>query len=279
MLQGRKTKVKFFYSIFCQPSFANTRRPMLFRQKTERIFASLEIMSKKNAYICTVNRPATASTYSAPHPTMPQDCPVFQYPSHRPRYKGHDYYERGIYLITIVIAHRDPLLGKLNMDPIHPAVDLTPLGRAVEEIWKTIGSHHQEVKVVALQMMPDHLHAILFVKEKMEKPPGKVLLGVKQACNQAFRQMMPVEVVAVAQQHAKQRLYSDKKAPLPRAFFSLAIIKTQTLRASFCASRRYNEEQTCNFLLLFCDSVEYFVFLHVHHDKHRCETCSCKIRR
>jgi hypothetical protein len=54
-------------------------------------------------------------------------------------------------------------------------------------------------------MMPDHLHAILFVQTKMEKPLGKVLLGVKQACNQAFREMMPVELVAVAQQHAQQK--------------------------------------------------------------------------
>ncbi len=36
------------------------------------------------------------------------------------------------------------------------------------------------------------------VKEKMEKPLGKVLLGVKQACNQAFREMMPMEFVAMA---------------------------------------------------------------------------------
>ena len=85
-----------------------------------------------------------------------------------------------------------------------PHIQLAPLGEAVAEIWQTIGSHHREVKVVALQMMPDHLHAILFVKERMEKPLGKVLLGVKQACNQAFREVMPVELVAVAQQHARQ---------------------------------------------------------------------------
>jgi len=50
----------------------------------------------------------------------------------------------------------------------------------------------------------DHLHAILFVQRKMEKPLGKVLLGVKQACNQAFREMMPVELVAVAQQQTQR---------------------------------------------------------------------------
>ena len=53
-------------------------------------------------------------------------------------------------------------------------------------------------------MMPDHLHAILFVRAQMEKPLGKVLLGVKQACNQAFRELMTEEFVAVAQQHAQQ---------------------------------------------------------------------------
>lgn len=68
--------------------------------------------------------------------------------------------------------------------------------------------------MVALQMMPDHLHAILFVKERMEKPLGKVLLGVKQACNKAFRELMPVEFVAMAQQHAEQRdNMQNKRAP------------------------------------------------------------------
>lgn len=39
--------------------------------------------------------------------------------------------------------------------------------------------------------------------EKMEKQLGKVLLGVKQACNHAFREVLPVEIVAVTQQHAE----------------------------------------------------------------------------
>ena len=43
----------------------------------------------------------------------------------------------------------------------------------------------------------------------MEKPLGKILLGFKQACNQAFRELMPVEFVAVAQQHAQQNRKND----------------------------------------------------------------------
>lgn len=123
----------------------------------------------------------------------------------------HDYTGRRMYMITMVTEGRKPLFGQVvgrseavEPSPEVPRVVLSALGEAIEQIWLTISSHHPEVKVVALQMMPDHLHAILFVKKQMEKPLGKVLLGVKQACNQAFRKLMPVEFVAVAQQYAQQ---------------------------------------------------------------------------
>lgn len=130
-------------------------------------------------------------------------------PSMQRRCVDHDYTARRMYMITMVTEGRKALFGKVEgrseaVEPSEeaPRIELSPLGEAVAEIWQTIGCHHPEVKVVALQMMPDHLHAILFVKEKMEKPLGKVILGVKQACNRAFREMMPEGVVAVAQQHA-----------------------------------------------------------------------------
>jgi len=122
-----------------------------------------------------------------------------------------DYTARRMYMVTMVTEARKPLFGQVvgrsdavGLSQDVPHIELSTLGETIEQIWQTIGSHHPEVKVVALQMMPDHLHAILFVKERMEKPLGKVLLGVKQACNQAFRELMPVEFVAMAQQHAQQ---------------------------------------------------------------------------
>lgn len=132
-------------------------------------------------------------------------------PSMQRRCVDNDYTARRMYMITMVTEERKPLFGKvvghsgaMKPSPEVPHIELSPLGVAVERVWQTIGNYHPEVKVVALQMMPDHLHAVLFVKEKMEKPLGKVLLGVKQACNQAFRELMPVQFVAVAQQHAGQ---------------------------------------------------------------------------
>ena len=132
-------------------------------------------------------------------------------PSMQRRCVDNDYTARRMYMITMVTEGRKPLFGKVvgHSDAVEsstesPHIELSPLGEAVAGIWQTIGDYHPEVKVIALQMMPDHLHAILFVMSQMEKPLGKVLLGVKQACNQAFREVMPVEFVAVAQRHAQQ---------------------------------------------------------------------------
>ena len=128
---------------------------------------------------------------------MPQDRPVPQYPSHRPHYKGHDYYERGICLITIVIAHRDPLFGSLNMDPVHPGVDLTPLGRAVEEEWEKIPDaellHGRHLRILGKVAMPDHFHGVLFVEERMDVSVGEVIWGFKTACTKRWRAITGVD--------------------------------------------------------------------------------------
>lgn len=138
-------------------------------------------------------------------------------PSMQRRCVDYDYTERRMYMVTMVTEGRKPLFGRVTgrSEAIEPSaeaphIELSPLGEAVEQIWQTIGIHHPKVQVVALQMMPDHLHAILFVKERLEKPLGKVLLGVKQACNQVFRELMPEGFVAVAQQYAGQIISEEE---------------------------------------------------------------------
>ena len=118
-------------------------------------------------------------------------------PSMTRRRFGHDYEERRIYLITLTVEGRRPLLGHLAGDPqvSHgaegaPHIVLSPLGRAVEEAWMSIGSYYPEVKVVALQLMPDHLHGILFVRERMSQHLGHVIKGFKAATNKAYRTLV-----------------------------------------------------------------------------------------
>ena len=132
-------------------------------------------------------------------------------PSMKRRAVDHDYHERRIYLVTLVVEGRRPLLGRLagNVSaaagtPDYPHVDPTPLGAAVADMWQTIPEHHPGVEVLAFQLMPDHVHGILFVTRYLEEGLGKVILGFKQACNKEFRRLVGVEPVAVAQQQAQQ---------------------------------------------------------------------------
>ncbi len=134
-------------------------------------------------------------------------------PSMHRRMVGHDYQRRQMYMITMVTEGRRPLLGQVmgKSDapfgtPDAPRTEPSELGRRVEQCWHEIGLRYPQIEVLAFQLMPDHFHGILFVKEYLEKPLGKVLLGFKQGCNKAFRTLFPaVSSVAVLQQQTEHQ--------------------------------------------------------------------------
>ncbi len=118
-------------------------------------------------------------------------------PSMLRRCVGHDYTGRQIYLITMVTEGRRPLFGQVvgksdapKGSEEEPRIVLSELGKRVAEEWWAASIHHPEIEVIALQMMSDHLHGILFVKKKMEKPIGIALRGFKQSCNKHYRELV-----------------------------------------------------------------------------------------
>ncbi len=118
-------------------------------------------------------------------------------PSMLRRFVGHDYTDRQIYMITMVTEGRRPLFGRVvgksdvpKGSPDAPRIELSELGRRVVDEWWATSDHHPEITVVALQMMPDHLHGILFVTRKMEKPLGMAIRGFKQSCNKHYRELV-----------------------------------------------------------------------------------------
>ncbi len=130
-------------------------------------------------------------------------------PSMNRRMVGHDYQERQMYMITMVTEGRRRLLGTvvgrsdgLRGTADEPRIVLTDLGRRVSQNWHDIGVRYPQIRIIALQMMPDHFHGILFVREHLDRPLGNVLLGFKQGCNKAFRELVPS--VAVLQQQTQQ---------------------------------------------------------------------------
>ncbi|MBR5169417.1 MAG: hypothetical protein IKW85_02480 [Muribaculaceae bacterium] len=131
-------------------------------------------------------------------------------PSMLRRCIDHDYQGRCIYLITLVTEGRRPLFGKLEGrsdaekgSQEEPRIVLNELGEAVQRNFHSIKERHPEIHVLALQMMPDHLHGILFVRERMDKHLGQAIAGFKAGCNKDYRRLVLGEevkrVVAVPQ--------------------------------------------------------------------------------
>ena len=109
------------------------------------------------------------------------------------RNSHHDYHSRRIYMITLVVDGRKPVLGNLcNPDENHPApwVRPTELGKRILDNWTTIPSHHPEVHNLAIQLMPDHLHFILFVTKQVPYHLGKVVNGFKTGCNKISKELL-----------------------------------------------------------------------------------------
>lgn len=140
-------------------------------------------------------------------------------PSMHRRKRDFDYSGRRMYMVTMAVEGRHPLFGKVVGDvkaeygsKDAPHIELSPLGEAVSKCWYEIEERSPEIVIVALQMMPDHFHGILFVREKMEKHVGIALRGFKFGCNKAFRRLCPelaeraiaVQQAAILLRHTQQ---------------------------------------------------------------------------
>ena len=116
-------------------------------------------------------------------------------PSMKHRCEEKDYTERGIYLVTIATEARRPLLGTLAGDaslyegPDAPHVVLSPLGERVKEEWFGITRYYHQIEVIRLCIMPDHIHGVLFVHEKLPRHLGHVINGFKAGTRRAAREL------------------------------------------------------------------------------------------
>lgn len=110
---------------------------------------------------------------------------------YRPHNPGHDYYEAGAYLITLVVGERERILSSLNDDAKQPGVVLSQVGRIVHEEWeKTEAIQCGRGRLIETRCqvcMPDHWHGVIIVKERMDKSLGYVIQCFKSACTARWR--------------------------------------------------------------------------------------------
>lgn len=96
----------------------------------------------------------------------------------------------GLYHVTLTITDRQPLLGTLTItsnDPTTAKIVRTPLGNALVDCLLSIPHHHPEVQVLHFCLMPDHLHAVLYVRRTMSTGIAALSRGFWQAAKKLGR--------------------------------------------------------------------------------------------
>ena len=102
----------------------------------------------------------------------------------------HDYRARHIYHITLLKRAEVPDFGSLARDwRLHSGtrgssyVSASPIGKAVKDCLRNIGSIHPALRVLQYALMPDHLHILLSVESILDEILGRKLAAFKVMIN------------------------------------------------------------------------------------------------
>lgn len=96
----------------------------------------------------------------------------------------------GLYHVTLTIPDRRPLLGRLEVPDNNPdkaVVRRTALGNALVDSLLDIPHYHPEVQVLHFYLMPDHLHAVVYVRRTMPTGIRGVVRGFWQGAKKLGR--------------------------------------------------------------------------------------------
>lgn len=202
----------------------------------------LSIRHNYSLYLHTENK--YLRTYNYIHYSYVHKA-TFMQSSYRPHTPGYDYYDAGIYHITLVTRNREPLFGALNMSAQQPAVILNEVGHAVMECWHKIPDHHaakgRQIGLLAACCMPDHFHGVIEVKERMDVSVGEVICGFKIGCTQAWRQLtgqQPCTAANLACNSGDGSVKEPYMAPVVKAPHNMS----HKQRAAYYATRPREEQ-------------------------------------
>ena len=108
---------------------------------------------------------------------------------HSIRLLNYDYAQAGAYFVTVCAWQRDCLFGEI----IDGEMVLKEFGRVVDTVYRRLLEHFTNINLDEYSIMPNHFHAILFIKDTVGAkqdlpalplgPGGPPLISVAQGPN------------------------------------------------------------------------------------------------
>lgn len=162
------------------------------------------------------------------------------------RHPQFDYSSAGAYFVTICVSQRICLFGTVT----EGVMCLNDLGRIADEAWPALAKHHEDFVVDAFVVMPNHVHALLWLqpsvdgRPSMGSTPGRAFGGRDVGSLSVF---VSAYKSAVTQQARRRRLL-----PVPvlwqRNFYD-NIVRNNDALVEFREYIRQNPARWCEDLL------------------------------
>ena len=95
-----------------------------------------------------------------------------------------------MYHVTLTVPSREPLLGTLVIPENNPSlarIERTALGNAVVDELYVMCKHYPAIRILQFCLMPDHLHAVIHVRQTMEASIRSVVRGYWQGVKKLGR--------------------------------------------------------------------------------------------
>jgi putative transposase len=99
------------------------------------------------------------------------------------RLQNYDYSHPGMYFITICTHQREPILGVIDAGYVIP----TDAGKFVEQTWLALPNRFPNLKTDEFVLMPNHVHAILFLEAQQSSQKPGAASGSPTAENSLMR--------------------------------------------------------------------------------------------
>jgi putative transposase len=108
------------------------------------------------------------------------------FPSRRSiRLHGHDYASSGAYFVTVCAAERKCIFATMH----DTVVQLTMPGQIVEESWHWLAHRYPFVHLDEHILMPNHLHAIVWLEDGCLKPLGSLIGAFKTVSSRRIKEL------------------------------------------------------------------------------------------
>jgi REP element-mobilizing transposase RayT len=89
------------------------------------------------------------------------------------RWTGYDYAQQGAYYLTICTQDRLHRFGHIAEGVLHPS----PIGELARQCWDAIPQHMPHVDVGEFVVMPNHVHGIVVIRERLVDARGRAMDG------------------------------------------------------------------------------------------------------